>query len=237
MRGPAEDESDEELERRLVQTPPPVGKPQEAGSHLLMSGEFGRIGKKTASRRENVNIARILTNPPALFCPASYKEDISGVLCSYVVIPVQSTNIVLRRIWYRTVTGQQSPYITLIFTLDNFPLVCAHSYCVCLSTLNYCRLVLVLYMCPRYCKGHTPINDNEIHCYFVIDYKLRVYDMKAAPHHSGDYSHRSTMKLINTIQGQPGRWTITDSHLSPDDQRYDPSPSLIPKLTQGLHPG
>jgi WD repeat-containing protein 23 len=177
-RRPAEDEtdSDEELEesrQRLVQTSPPVGKPQEAGSHLLMSGEFGRIGKKTASRRENVNIARVLTNPPALFCPASYKEDISGNLvpnCNGTAVALYNANIY---------SGQFSTDSSLYYT-------CAQ------------------------------------------DYKLRVYDMKAAPNPSADYTHRSTMKLINTIQGQPGRWTITDSHLSPDDQRYHPSSSLFP---------
>lgn len=27
------------------------------------------------------------------------------------------------------------------------------------------------------------------------------------------------MEVIKTIQAAPGRWTITDSHLSPDNQR------------------
>jgi WD repeat-containing protein 23 len=29
----------------------------------------------------------------------------------------------------------------------------------------------------------------------------------------------STMHIIKSIQGNPGRWTITDSHLSPDNER------------------
>jgi WD repeat-containing protein 23 len=31
--------------------------------------------------------------------------------------------------------------------------------------------------------------------------------------------HHTTMKVINTIDGHPGRWTITDSHLSPDNEK------------------
>ena len=31
--------------------------------------------------------------------------------------------------------------------------------------------------------------------------------------------HATTMEVIKTIQAAPGRWTITDSHLSPDNQR------------------
>jgi WD repeat-containing protein 23 len=29
----------------------------------------------------------------------------------------------------------------------------------------------------------------------------------------------TTMKVIKVIQGSPGGWTITDSHLSPDNER------------------
>lgn len=31
--------------------------------------------------------------------------------------------------------------------------------------------------------------------------------------------HESTLKILKTIQGRPGRWTITDSHLSPNNER------------------
>lgn len=34
-----------------------------------------------------------------------------------------------------------------------------------------------------------------------------------------DRDHESTLKVLKTIQGHPGRWTITDSHLSPDNER------------------
>ena len=38
--------------------------------------------------------------------------------------------------------------------------------------------------------------------------------------------HETSMKVIKTIEARPGGWTITDSHLSPDNQRY---------VSQGLH--
>jgi len=36
--------------------------------------------------------------------------------------------------------------------------------------------------------------------------------------HSNDH-HDTTMKTLKTIEGVPGNWTITDSHLSPDNER------------------
>lgn len=35
---------------------------------------------------------------------------------------------------------------------------------------------------------------------------------------SNPSTQESTLKVLKTIQGSPGRWTITDSHLSPDNQ-------------------
>ncbi|KAH7923909.1 WD40 repeat-like protein [Leucogyrophana mollusca] len=68
------------------------------------------------------------------------------------------------------------------------------------------------------------------------DFRLHVYDMTAPPTSyikrnrasrrsatghwdHDDRDHETTMKVIKTIQGNPGRWTITDSHLSPDNER------------------
>lgn len=34
-----------------------------------------------------------------------------------------------------------------------------------------------------------------------------------------EHDHDTTLKVLKTIQGCPGRWTITDSHLSPDNER------------------
>ncbi|EPQ60332.1 WD40 repeat-like protein [Gloeophyllum trabeum ATCC 11539] len=78
-------------------------------------------------------------------------------------------------------------------------------------------------------------DDSSFYYTCVQDFSLNVYDMTAPPtpalpnrvHRTRpsrymtdmDEDHRTTMKVINTIQGHPGRWTITDSHLSPDNER------------------
>lgn len=63
---------------------------------------------------------------------------------------------------------------------------------------------------------------------FWVDFKLHVYNT-AAPFKTrntrsrllrdDDDGHSTTLDTIKTIQAAPGRWTITDSHLSPDNQR------------------
>jgi len=71
------------------------------------------------------------------------------------------------------------------------------------------------------------------------DFRLHIYDMTSPPLPPSPYSrrprntgrsatgvwddvehdHDTTLKVLKTIQGCPGRWTITDSHLSPDNER------------------
>lgn len=68
------------------------------------------------------------------------------------------------------------------------------------------------------------------------DFRLHIYDMTSPPlpytkrprntrrsatgvWDDSDRDHETTLKILNTIQGHPGRWTITDSHLSPDNER------------------
>jgi hypothetical protein len=59
------------------------------------------------------------------------------------------------------------------------------------------------------------------------DFRLYLYDMtaprlKLPRRQSNSYcSHQTTMEVVNEINGEPGRWTITDSHLSPDNERHD----------------
>ena len=66
---------------------------------------------------------------------------------------------------------------------------------------------------------------------FLADFNLHVYDMTAPQipgktpnllHYDNDSGHRTTMKVLKTIKGIPEGWTITDSHLSPDNERYFP---------------
>ncbi|KAI0931267.1 hypothetical protein AcW1_001283 [Taiwanofungus camphoratus] len=72
-------------------------------------------------------------------------------------------------------------------------------------------------------------SDSAFYYTCVRDFRLHVYDTAAplvpySPIRSRvrdemDYGHETTMKVIKTIHAHPGRWTITDSHLSPDNQR------------------
>ncbi|KAH9898279.1 WD40 repeat-like protein [Cubamyces lactineus] len=68
-------------------------------------------------------------------------------------------------------------------------------------------------------------SDSAFYYTCVRNFRLHVYDMKApyklrGPHgREHDDGHATTMEIIKTIQAAPGRWTITDSHLSPDNQR------------------
>ncbi|KIO08498.1 hypothetical protein M404DRAFT_133750 [Pisolithus tinctorius Marx 270] len=68
------------------------------------------------------------------------------------------------------------------------------------------------------------------------DFRLHVYDMTAPPSKyirqrrsarrpitsdwdTNDRDHETTLKVLKTIEGRQGSWTITDSHLSPDNER------------------
>jgi len=56
------------------------------------------------------------------------------------------------------------------------------------------------------------------------DFRLHVYDTTSTKRRrrKGDPRlgpHGTTMNVIKTIRGVPGNWTITDSHLSPDNER------------------
>ncbi|KAI0778307.1 WD40 repeat-like protein [Trametes elegans] len=69
-------------------------------------------------------------------------------------------------------------------------------------------------------------SDSAFYYTCVRNFRLHVYDMKAPlkpPTPLGfqhnDDGHATSMEVIKTIQAAPGRWTITDSHLSPDNQR------------------
>ncbi|KAL4241704.1 DDB1- and CUL4-associated factor [Abortiporus biennis] len=72
-------------------------------------------------------------------------------------------------------------------------------------------------------------SDSSFYYTCVRDFRLHVYDTTApiepprpnphVPSYNRDLSHQTSMKLIKTIHASADRWTITDSHLSPDNQR------------------
>jgi len=55
------------------------------------------------------------------------------------------------------------------------------------------------------------------------DFRIHIYDTTAPPSSkpiiNTQENHQTTMKTIKTIRGVVGSWTITDSHLSPDNER------------------
>jgi WD repeat-containing protein 23 len=61
---------------------PPVTEPQQAGLDLLASGEFGRVGVKHRTRRNNLNISRSVLNQFYQPIPIPSREDTQSV-CSY----------------------------------------------------------------------------------------------------------------------------------------------------------
>lgn len=61
--------------------------------------------------------------------------------------------------------------------------------------------------------------DSSFYYTCVQDFHLHLYDMKAPIRKKTrtDGDHQSTLKHNKTIRAAPGGWTITDSHLSPDN--------------------
>ncbi|EIN13833.1 WD40 repeat-like protein [Punctularia strigosozonata HHB-11173 SS5] len=84
-----------------------------------------------------------------------------------------------------------------------------------------------------YCGQYSA--DSSFYYTCCQDFRLHVYDTASIlsqhlPNHGPQFrrrgseyeldpGHQTRMKVIKTIQGHAGRWTITDSHLSPDNER------------------
>lgn len=58
---------------------PDVSEPQEAGTKLLMGGEFGRIGPRLKAREDPFDLPKVLLYRTRYLSKASYKEDIASV--------------------------------------------------------------------------------------------------------------------------------------------------------------
>ena len=99
------------------------------------------------------------------------------------------------------------------------------------STFHQIRpfITLACAVCVLRCTARHTVSHSS-----VIDFRLHVYDMTApitptvpnVPRSRGARNpyliiddHDTSMKVIKTIHAHPGGWTITDSHLSPDNQR------------------
>ena len=66
-------------ERKHIQWFKPHTEPQEAGTQLLMGGEYGRVRDRIRSLRRNVNIAKLLRDRASQARPSIYKEDTANV--------------------------------------------------------------------------------------------------------------------------------------------------------------
>ncbi|KDR85616.1 hypothetical protein GALMADRAFT_234583 [Galerina marginata CBS 339.88] len=153
---------------------PPVKEPQKEGLELLASGDFGRVGVKSRSRRSRPNIARTLLNPGNRPIPHINREDILNTL-------VPNSN-------GTTVATYDANMYTAQFSADSS----------------------FYYTCSQ-------------------DFKLHIFDMRApltpeslpgtSRRSRSDTSLMTRMPLRKVVQGHPGRWTITDANLSPDNER------------------
>lgn len=63
---------------------PPIKEPQEAGTKLLLSGEYGRMGARVGSTDARVDITRLLRERGTRARPSNYKEDVTSV--SYLIL-------------------------------------------------------------------------------------------------------------------------------------------------------
>lgn len=66
--------------RNFSQWFPPVTEPQPAGVNLLKSGDFGNVGTKLRSRRNEQNLAKTILNRNARPVPRTIKEEYTGVV-------------------------------------------------------------------------------------------------------------------------------------------------------------
>jgi hypothetical protein len=153
-----EEEEDEDTgsyygqyQRTAHQWFPAVTEPQEAGLHLLMSGEFGRVGQRLGQKRNNTDVARLLRDRGTKAQPFNYREDITGVslLTSCCIfhdlLHFRHRTLCLTQMVLQSLLPQQ------IYTLDNSLKVWFFSL---ISDLQ-CRLVpvprffLLLHMQPK----------------------------------------------------------------------------------------
>ncbi|KAI5122355.1 hypothetical protein M0805_004113 [Coniferiporia weirii] len=86
--------------------------------------------------------------------------------------------------------------------------------------------VVASYPANVYCGQFS--TDSSFYYVCCKDFNLHIYDMTAPRsqgrhpsllHYDSRSNHQTTMKVHKSIRGIPEGWTITDSHLSPDNER------------------
>ncbi|KAG2120636.1 WD40-repeat-containing domain protein [Suillus discolor] len=95
-------------------------------------------------------------------------------------------------------------------------------------------IAVASYTANVYCGQFS--RDSSFYYTCCQDFRLHIYDMTSPPSpymkrprtlrrsatgvwDDSDCDHDTTLKILKTIQGSAGRWTITDSHLSPNNER------------------
>ncbi|KAF8504268.1 WD40-repeat-containing domain protein [Gautieria morchelliformis] len=172
----------------------PVTEPQKAGVELLNGGEFGRLRAKKV-----VNIRRMLKERELGRKGRGKgveKDDFARNLTP------NSDGTIVANYGSNAYSGQYSAGEDPTFV-------------------------------PQVLHPETSSADSSFYYSCCQDWRLHVYDTKAPlglvskarettserRRHAVVPEHETTMKTIKTVNAVPGQWTITDSHLSPDNER------------------
>lgn len=122
--------------------------------------------------------------------------------------------------------GLLSPRTILTFIRLNFQLVRTTNLSHC-SPLPLPSDSSFYYTCAQGKNTQFISRDGATENHLNLDFKLHIFDMTAPrvdpPQASSSLLHpglKSSMAVKNVIQGHPGRWTVTDANLSPDNERY-----------------
>ncbi|KAK7680553.1 hypothetical protein QCA50_016334 [Cerrena zonata] len=196
-----EEDDDDDIETPILQfhdsSKPlfePVTKPVAKGLELLMGGEFGRLGHQYKSRRRD----------DSGFAQDLYEDTDSDS-------PTETTHAYSHN-FARTLLNRSSrlrPTYKEDIANEMIP--------------NSNGTAVAQYSSNAYVGQYS--SDSSFYYTCVRDFRLHIYDTTAPIQPADETSskkssgHSSTMKVIKEIPAHADNWTITDSHLSPDNQR------------------
>jgi DDB1- and CUL4-associated factor 11 len=117
----------------------------------------------------------------------------------------------MKRILCRILPGLLWLTIPRLYTVVNTVLIRP-------STMSAAKVCLRTYYGKFGLDSDTIVLDFNLHIYDVSN-PLSPYDEPVLAPYNGDNGHQTTMKIHKSIQGLCQGWTITDSHLSPHNDR------------------
>ncbi len=135
-----------------------------------------------------------------------------------------------RRLSSPTLTVRPLRLLPIIYTVDNTQLArILPDYYIFGHLFGSSRFFLLLHVLQGY---GVPSSPPDARAESSVDFRLHIFDTTAPPTNPKqtpqptEWHHRrwapdepTTMKVMKVIQGSPGGWTITDAHLSPDNER------------------